>query len=101
MGVVALPDGWAGNNPGWMTDINSFLRSELLGNVAYFQDESVIIPAATARFPVNEGLTTGGLSNRGCVLTHGFSATTAGCLSINDAGSRLSHVVTRGLGIEP
>jgi hypothetical protein len=96
LGVVALADGYfaSGNNPGWMTASNSFLRDELLGHVAYFQDENVIIPVATAGFPVNEGLTTAGLSNWRTSSHMGFSVNTPGYLSINDAGSRSSHVIT-------
>ena len=79
-------------------DTGSFLASELSGHLAYFQEESVVIPGATAGFPVNEGLTTASLSNWGVSSHMGFSNTLPGYLSINDAGSHLTyrntHVVT-------
>lgn len=99
LGIVALADGYSGQPNGWMTEVGSFLRDELLGSVGYFQDENVIIPAATQSFPINEGLTTGGLSNWGTSSHSGFNKaalTGAGnpYLSINDAGSRADFAVT-------
>lgn len=87
LGIVALADGWQGTGSQWWLNTNSFLAAELAGVMAYFQEESVVIPPATASFPVNEGLTTGGLSNWGVSSHSGFTSTPTGYLPINDSGS--------------
>lgn len=95
MGIVSLPDGWRGNPGNWWTKDGSFLQAELTGHTFYWQDDAVIIPAATAAFPVNEGLTTAGLSNWSVSSHAGFSKVTPGYLSINDSGAfPTSRVVT-------
>jgi len=92
MGIVALPDNVAGAPfSSWMTDPTSFLASELSGNTVYFNDNRVIIPASTAGFPVNAGLTTAGLSNWSTSSHMGFLKTTTDLdgdvyKSINDTG---------------
>lgn len=93
LGVVALADGYSGWPNGWMTNTNSFLYNELVGKVVYFQEESVVIPGSTAGFPVNEGLTTAGLSNWGTSSHMGFIDPVPGYLSINDSGNT-NYVVT-------
>lgn len=94
LGIVSLPDGFSGTGSQWWLNDNSFLKSELDGFVDYFQEESVVIPGATAAFPVNEGLTTAGLSNWGTSSHAGFSKTIPDYLSINDAGGRDGFSVT-------
>jgi len=86
LGIVALPDGWQGSPNGWMTKVDSFLRDELFGNTLYFQSDSVVIPGSTATFPVNEGLTTAGLSNWGISSHMGFLLNTPNYTSINVDG---------------
>lgn len=95
LGIVSLTDGWEGDGGNWWLDDNSFLRDELIGNVRYFQDEGVIIPDSTSDFPVNEGLTTAGLSNWSVSSHSGFLKNgMPGYLSINDAGSNSDYSVT-------
>ena len=98
MGIVALPDGWyTGVHPSnrrWWLNENSFLKNELEGYVSYFLEENVVIPAETSDFPVNEGLTTAGLSNWRQSAHAGFNKNIPGYLSINDAGSYPGYAVT-------
>ena len=94
LGIVSMTDGWSSTGSQWWLDDDSFLKDELDGYVSYFQEESVVIPAATSSFPVNEGLTTGGLSNWGVSAHAGFLTTIPGYLSINDAGSHQDYSVT-------
>lgn len=94
LGIVALSDGYSGTGSEWFVQNGSFLKSELDGYTQYFQEESVIIPAATAGYPVNAGLTSDGLSNWGTSAHSGFTNPTPGYLSINDAGTHPEFVVT-------
>ena len=94
LGIVSMTDGWAGSGSQWWLDTNSFLRSELSGYVSYFQEESVVIPASSAGYPVNEGVTTASLSNWGTSSHAGFDKSIPGYLSINDAGSKPGFAVT-------
>lgn len=106
MGIVSLPDGYRKLNGQlvgqWWLDENSFLKDELEGYVSYIYDESVIIPTATSDFPVNEGLTTAGLSNWRLSAHLGFNKDIPGYISINDAGSELNtdKVITIVTGSE-
>ena len=98
MGIVALTDSWSptansGNRRWWLND-RSFLKDELEGYVSYFVTNSVVIPTQTSDFPVNEGLTTKGLSNWGASAHATFDKNIPGYLSINDAGSRPGYAVT-------
>jgi len=94
LGIVSLPDRFSGSGSQWWNNPASFLAAELAGTTSYFQEESVVIPGATAGFPVNEGLTTGGLSNWGVSSHAGFSSMPTGYTSINNAGSRPGSFVT-------
>ncbi len=94
LGVVSLPDGFSGTGSQWWNNPSSFLAAELAGAASYFQEESVVIPGSTAGFPVNEGLTTAGLSNWGTSSHAGFRLMPTGYTSINDAGSRPGSFVT-------
>jgi hypothetical protein len=94
MGIVSLPDGYVGSGSEWWDNANSFLRNEILGTTAYFQEENVVIPPGSATFPVNEGLTTAGLSNWSVSSHSGFSTLPTGYTSINDSGSIPGSFVT-------
>ena len=94
MGIVALADGWQGTGSTWMNNVNSFLYDELNGHLAYFQEERVNILPGQENFPVNEGLTSAGLSNWGTSSHMGFSVTTPGYEMINAAGGNSAYAVT-------
>lgn len=107
MGVVALTDAWyLDNHPDsqynrrWWLDENSFLKDELEGYVSYFREINVVIPTATSDFPINEGLTTAGLSNWGIYSHAVFDKDIPGYISINDAGTRPGYAVTIVTGSE-
>ncbi|MDY7004095.1 MAG: PEP-CTERM sorting domain-containing protein [Cyanobacteriota bacterium] len=98
MGIVALTDSWyptadSRNRRWWLND-RSFLKDELEGYVSYFVTNSVVIPTETSYFPVNEGLTTAGISNWRLSAHATFDKNIPGYLSINDAGSRPGSAVT-------
>ncbi|NEQ75858.1 MAG: PEP-CTERM sorting domain-containing protein [Okeania sp. SIO2C9] len=98
MGIMALTDGWyptadSRNRRWWLND-RSFLKDELEGYVSYFLEENVVIPTETSDFPVNEGLTTAGLSNWHQSSHAAFNKDIPGYLSINDAGSHPGYAVT-------
>ena len=88
LGIVALTDGASVADTGgsWLVQDGSFLKDELLGYLSYFQDENVIIPAETSSFPVNEGLTTAGLSNWQQSAHMCIGKDILGYASINDSG---------------
>ena len=98
LGIVVLPDGWHARpdlrNQRWWLNDRSFLKDELEGYVSYFLEENVVIPTETSDFPVNEGLTTAGLSNWRQSAHAAFDKNIPGYLSINDAGSRPGYAVT-------
>jgi len=94
LGIVSLPDGHRGTGSRWWLHENSFLKDELEGNLSYFTEEWVVIPTETSDFPVNEGLTTAGLSNWQQSSHLGFNKDIPGYLSINDAGSYPGWAVT-------
>lgn len=94
LGIVALADGWSGTGSTWFLDQNSFLFDELNGNLSYFQENSVEILPGQESFPVNEGLTTEGLSNWGVSSHMGFSVNTPGYEVINASGSNQNFAVT-------
>ena len=82
LGIVSLV---ADDNRWWLHE-DSFLRDELLGEVSYRREERVVIPTETTDFPVNEGLTTGGLSNWHTSAHALFDNDIPGYLPINDSG---------------
>jgi hypothetical protein len=94
LGIVSLPDGFSGSGSEWWNNPSSFLAAELAGAAAYFQEDDVVIPVSTAGFPVNEGLTTAGLSDWRIASHAGFSSMPTGYISINDAGNRPGSFVT-------
>jgi len=97
MGLVLLPN--FDNN--WWMDQKSFLRDEFTNAqsnhgariIAGLIEEKVIIPTERAKSPINEGLTTSGLSNWYTSAHTGFT-NMPGYVSINDAGSYAGNSVT-------
>jgi hypothetical protein len=66
LGIVALADRYhlgPGAGGGWWTDGDSFLASELSGRAFARQANSVFVEPDAAALPVNEGLSTAGLSD--------------------------------------
>jgi hypothetical protein len=57
----------------WWDDARSFLRAELQGNWFAFRENDVVIPPSAASFPLNEGLTSAGLSDWTFSFHGGFS----------------------------
>ena len=97
LGVVSLPDASISARHRvnrWLLQENSFLKDELEGYRSFFNEESVLIPTATSDFPVNEGLTTIGLSNWRRSSHIGFRKDIPGYVSINDAGNYPGWAVT-------
>jgi hypothetical protein len=85
MGVVSFLDG---EFPGsfWWTNQNSFLRSELLGNVGYGgHDEHALIDAQGAALPLNAGLSSQGLSNWSLSFHAFFKDSTPGYTQVVDS----------------
>jgi len=83
LGIVVLAD----FRGAWLTDPNSFLYSEMVGNVSYFSGgDNVIIPSSTAGYPVNAGLTSADLSNWNSSYHMTFATNTPGYETINLSG---------------
>ena len=100
LGIVSLADGWTGTGSNWWLDTNSFLLDELDGYVEYFQDDSVYLGVGQENFPINEGLTSAGLSNWAISSHAGFVASIPGYETINfegpDSTGRAVTIVTAG-----
>ena len=96
LGILSLVDGIRGSR--WWLHEGSFLKDELSGYVAYGNTNDVRMPLGTVDFPVNEGLTTAGLSDPGTNVhfaSHaGFLKTIPGYRAINDWGASGTHAVT-------
>ena len=105
LGIVSLPDGVSGTGSLWWTAEGSFLKAELEGFNQYFQDDSVFLGVGQEGFPVNEGLTSAGLSNWSISSHAGFLASIPGYETIDfeDAGSggRAITIVTEGFADAP
>ena len=89
LGVVVL------SGSGWLTNVNSFLYSEMVSSVNYSQGgNNVIIPGPSAGYPVNAGLTSASLSNWASSYHMTFSTATAGYSTINLSGDYTDRAVT-------
>ncbi len=86
LGIVSLADGFSLTGSEWWLSPGSFLAAELAGTVAYFQDESVVIPGPSAPFPINEALTTSGLGNWQTSSHSGFTSLPTGYTSKRERG---------------
>ncbi|MDY6782527.1 MAG: PEP-CTERM sorting domain-containing protein [Cyanobacteriota bacterium] len=98
LGIVSLPDGRLsqGRIQGtlWWLHEDSFLKNELEGDISYFTENWIELPTATSGFPVNEGLTSAGLSNWAQSSHVGLSKNIPGYLSINNSGNYFDWSVT-------
>ena len=64
LGIVALLDGeFPALADRWWQKSNSFLHDELAGRVQYFRDNAPVISPAADAYPLNDGLTSLGLSD--------------------------------------
>ncbi|MEM6374735.1 MAG: VPLPA-CTERM sorting domain-containing protein [Pseudomonadota bacterium] len=102
LGIVSMTDR-INNNLGWWTNDNSFLKDEL-GTAPFFvNSETVNIGPGQGGFPINEGLTSAGLSNWG-TSSHACFEPVTGYTAININGSATSTgcavtiVTTAGAG---
>jgi hypothetical protein len=93
LGILSFVDG---DFPGsfWWNDPNSFLRSELSGHVADFSENAAIIDPVEATYPMNQGLTSLGLSNWINSFHAGFLNPVPGYLATVDSGSRPSYALS-------
>ncbi len=101
LGIVSMTDGWVSETGGWWLHANSFLKDELSGHRQYFQDDSVWLGLGQGGFPINEGLTSAGLSNWSTSSHSGFgSLPIAGYVAINfehdNSLGRAITIVTAG-----
>ena len=80
----------------WWEDPASFLRAELLGNVVNFQpdENNAIIPAPATSYPLNQGLTTTGLSNWNNSFHGGFPDSLPGYAPTVVSGSHPGYAVS-------
>lgn len=93
LGILSFVDG---DFPGsfWWNDPNSFLRSELNGYVSDFTENTAIIDAAEATYPMNQGLTSLGLSNWINSFHAGFLNSIPGYTATVDSGSRPGYALS-------
>lgn len=98
LGIFSMPDQFGSS--GWWLDDDSFLRDELVGQVSYFNDNSVFLGVGQEGFPINEGITTAGLSGWNTSSHLAFATDIAGYVGINYEGGnssgRLITIVTAG-----
>jgi hypothetical protein len=101
LGIVSMTAGWGGSiGPGiagWWDHADSFLRNEVLGKFTFVDREAVLIGAGQEGFPINEGLTSAGLSNWATSSHALFDVKLAGYAAINlDSAGRAVTLVTEG-----
>lgn len=89
LGIVSMTDRYyygAYGNVGWWDNPDSFLYDELVGSTFAYQSDIVNIGAGQDGFPINEGLTSAGLSGWG-TSSHACFSDVLGYTKINIAGS--------------
>lgn len=93
LGVLSFVDG---DFPGsfWWDKPGSFLGSELHGFVTSFLENTVVITPVQATYPMNQGLTSRGLSNWNNSFHAGFLKTIPWYAGTLDSGSRPQYAVT-------
>jgi hypothetical protein len=93
LGILSFVDG---DFPGsfWWNDPNSFLRSELNGYVSDFTENTAIIDPIEAAYPMNQGLTSLGLSNWINSFHAGFLNPVPGYIATVDSGSRPGYALS-------
>lgn len=93
LGILSFVDG---DFPGsfWWNDPNSFLRSELNGYVSDFTENTAIIDPIEATYPMNQGLTSVGLSNWINSFHAGFLDPVPGYTATVNSGSRPGYALS-------
>ena len=102
LGIVSMTDRFSGGtnpNTGWWNHPDSFLAAELGGTPRAVNTNIVSIGPGQESFPINEGLTTGGLSNWN-TSSHACFGEVSGYVQINFFGTDTSGcgvtIVTAG-----
>ena len=95
LGILSFYDG-AFPGSFWWDDPNSFLRAELQGYVLDFArgENTAIINPVEATYPMNQGLTSLGLSNWHNSFHAGFLASIPGYTATVDSGSHPGYVLS-------
>ncbi|MEP7061186.1 MAG: PEP-CTERM sorting domain-containing protein [Betaproteobacteria bacterium] len=93
LGILSFVDG---DFPGsfWWNDPNSFLHGELNGYVSGFTENAAIIDAVEATYPMNQGLTSAGLSNWINSFHAGFLNSIPGYTATVNSGSRPGYALS-------
>ena len=78
----------------WWDDPNSFLRSELNGYVSDFTENAAIINPVELTYPMNQNLTSVGLSNWFNSFHAGFLKSIPGYTATVDSGTRPDYVLS-------
>ena len=95
LGIVSFYDG-AFPGSFWWDDPNSFLQSELHGYVLDFAigENTAVINSVEATYPMNQGLTSLGLSNWENSFHGGFLPSIPGYIATVDSGSHPGYVLS-------
>ena len=98
LGVVSFVDG---NFPGslWWDNPDSFLKNELSGYVTHANENVAIIDADQASYPLNQGLTSAGISNWGFSFHGSFLAGIPGYTAVVNAGVGTQRVLSIAKGL--
>ncbi len=93
LGILSFFDG---ASPGsfWWDNPNSFLRNELHGYVSDFRENTASIDPVEATYPMNQGLTSLGLSNWTYSFHAGFLKTIPGYTATVDSFSRPDYALS-------
>jgi hypothetical protein len=93
LGILSFFDG-AFSGSFWWDDPNSFLRNELHGYVSNFIENTAIIDPVEATYPMNQGLTSLGLSNWNNSFHAGFLNSIPGYTATVDSSSRPDYALS-------
>lgn len=93
LGILSFVDG---DFPGsfWWDDPNSFLRSELHGYFSSFTENTAIINPVQMTYPMNQNLTSLGLSNWVNSFHAGFLKSVPGYTATVDSGTRPDYALS-------
>lgn len=93
LGILSFFDG-AFPGSFWWDDPKSFLRDELHGYVSHFTENMAVIDPLEATYPMNQGLTSVGLSNWNNSFHAGFAKLTPGYDATVDSFSRPDYALS-------